>query len=209
MEFPTNSFLQDTNSSSSSDNDTLEFFEKAYNELEGSNRPKKKMVDRDRIHANEVLIEDYFVENPVYNAEMFRDHFRLPKDLFLKIVGYIEVSKEWFQEYYDGMGKRSFTPTQKFTSAIRQLAISNPPHQFDEYLAMSDRTSRECLQFFCHVIIKLYAKEFLRKPTRHDIACIYAAHEARWHLEWRNCPRELRVAYFRVTLKDQPSYLKR
>ncbi|KAJ0928646.1 putative harbinger transposase-derived protein [Helianthus annuus] len=78
---------------------------------------------------------------------------------------------------------------------------------------MSDRTSRECLQFFCNAIIKLYAKEFLRKLTRHDIARIYAAHEARWHfpgmlgsidcthIEWRNCPRELRGAYVRGDIK--------
>ncbi|XP_022040951.1 uncharacterized protein LOC110943514 [Helianthus annuus] len=98
MEFLTDSFPIDTHSETSSHNETLEFFEKVYNELEGSSRPKKKMVDRDRIHANERLMKDYFVENPVYNAEMFRDQFRLPKDLFLKIVGDIEVSKEWFQE---------------------------------------------------------------------------------------------------------------
>ncbi|KAJ0535978.1 hypothetical protein HanIR_Chr09g0436491 [Helianthus annuus] len=147
-----------TDRSLSFDDDTLEIFEKTYNELEGLSRPKKKMVDRDCIHANEVLMKDYFVENPVYNAKTFRDQFRLPKDLFLKIVGDIESNEEWFQERYDGRGKRSFTPIQKCTSAIRQLTTGNPPDQFDEYLGMSERTSRECLQFFCNAIIKLYAK---------------------------------------------------
>ena len=78
---------------------------------------------------------------------------------------------------------------------------------------MSARTSRECLLFFCNAIIKLYGNEFLRKPTRHDITRIYAAHEARWHfpgmlgsidcthIEWRNCPRELRGAYVRGDVK--------
>ena len=179
MKFPTDSFPLDTDSSSSTDDDTLEFFTKAYNELEGSSRPKKKMVDRDRIHANEVLMKDYFVENPVYNAKTFRNRFRLPKYLFLKIVADVEASEEWFQEGYDGRGKRSFTPIQKCTSAIRQLATGNPPDQFDEYLAMSARTSRECLLFFCNAIIKLYGNKFLRKPTRHNITRIYAAHEAR------------------------------
>jgi hypothetical protein len=171
------------------------------------------MVDRDRIHANEVLMKDYFVENPVYNAETFRNRFRLPKDLFLKIVADVEASEEWYQEGYDGRGKRSFTPIQKCTSAIRQLATGNPPDQFDEYLAMSARTSRECLLFFCNAVIKLYDKEFIRKPTRHGITRIYAAHEARWHfpgmlgsidcthIEWRNCPRELRGSYVRGDVK--------
>ncbi|KAJ0588395.1 putative (-)-beta-caryophyllene synthase [Helianthus annuus] len=174
---------------------------------------QKKMVDRDRIRANEVLMNDYFVENPLYNAETFRDRFRLPKELFLKIVGDIEASEEWFQECYDARGKPSFTPIQKCTSAIRQLATGNPSDQYDEYLAMSERTSRECLQFFCNAVIKLYANEFLRKPTSHDISRIYAAHEARWHfpgmlgsidcthIEWKNCPRELRGAYVRGDIK--------
>uniref|UniRef100_A0A251UEE0 Putative harbinger transposase-derived protein n=1 Tax=Helianthus annuus TaxID=4232 RepID=A0A251UEE0_HELAN len=217
MKFPTDSTFpisSDTDSESSSDNDTLNYFVSVYNELDAeSSRPKKKMVDRDRIRANEVLMNDYFVENPLYNAETFRDRFRLPKELFLKIVGDIEASEEWFQERYDARGKPSFTPIQKCTSAIRQLATGNPPDQYDEYLAMSERTSRECLQFFCNAVIKLYANEFLRKPTSHDISRIYAAHEARWHfpgmlgsidcthIEWKNCPRELRGAYVRGDIK--------
>ncbi|MFS7993834.1 hypothetical protein Hanom_Chr12g01098751 [Helianthus anomalus] len=68
------------------------------------------MVDRDRIRANEELMNDYFVENPLYNAETFRDRFCLPKELFLKIVGDIEASEEWFQERYDARGKPSFMP---------------------------------------------------------------------------------------------------
>ncbi|KAJ0897423.1 hypothetical protein HanRHA438_Chr08g0345581 [Helianthus annuus] len=152
MEFPTDSTFpmsSDTDSESSSDNDTLNYFVSVYDELDAeSSRPKKKMVDRDRIRANEVLMNDYFLENPLYNAETFRDRFRLPKELFLKIVGDIEASEEWFQERYDARGKPSFTPIQKCTSAIRQLATGNPPDQYDEYLAMSERTSRECLHFF-------------------------------------------------------------
>ncbi|KAJ0907719.1 hypothetical protein HanRHA438_Chr07g0302381 [Helianthus annuus] len=185
MEFPTDSTFpmsSDTDTESSSDNDTLNYFVSVYNELDAeSSRPKKKMVGRDRISANEVLMNDYFVENPLYNAETFRDRFRLPKELFLKIVGDIEASEGWFQEGYDARGKPSFTPIQKCTSAIRQLATGNLPDQYDEYLAMSERTSRECLQFFCNAVIKLYSNEFLRKPTSHDISRIYAAHEARWH----------------------------
>ncbi|XP_021996328.1 uncharacterized protein LOC110893530 [Helianthus annuus] len=155
MDFPTDSFPLDTDSSLSSDDDTLDFFDTVYNELEGLSRPNKKMMDRDRIHAIEVLMKDYFVENQVYNAKTFRNRFRLPKDLFLKIVANIEAGEEWFQEGYDGRGTRSLTSIQKCTSAIRQLATGNPTDEFNEYLAMSARTSRECWQFFCNAIIKL------------------------------------------------------
>ncbi|MFS7914437.1 hypothetical protein Hanom_Chr02g00153371 [Helianthus anomalus] len=73
MEFPTDSTFpmsSDTDTESSSDNDTLNFFVSVYNELDAeSSRPKKKMVDRDRIRANEVLMNDYFVENPLYKHD--------------------------------------------------------------------------------------------------------------------------------------------
>ena len=66
--------------------------------------------------------------------------------------------------------KKSFTAIQKCSSAIKQLATGAPPDEFDEYLEMAQRTSRECLQFFCEAIIQLYARDFLRRPTSHDIA---------------------------------------
>ncbi|MFS7990353.1 hypothetical protein Hanom_Chr11g01057811 [Helianthus anomalus] len=66
MEFPTDSTFpmsSDSDTESSSDNETLKYFVSVYNELDtSSSRPKKKMVDRDRIRANEVLMNDYFVE---------------------------------------------------------------------------------------------------------------------------------------------------
>ncbi|KAJ0450583.1 hypothetical protein HanRHA438_Chr15g0696801 [Helianthus annuus] len=222
MEFPTDSTFpmsSDSDTESSSDNETLKYFVSVYNELDAeSSRPKKKMVDHDRIRANEVLMNDYFVKNPLYNAETFRDRIRLPKELFLKIVGDIEASEEWFQERYDARGKPSFTPIQKCTSAIRQLATGNPPDQYDEYLAMSARTSRECLQFFCNAVIKLYGKEFLREPTSHDISRIYAAHEARWHFLGCSVASIVHISSGKIvqescegrmlgeTSKDQPSY---
>ncbi|KAJ0802267.1 hypothetical protein HanPI659440_Chr03g0127181 [Helianthus annuus] len=65
MEFPTDSTFpmsSDSDTESSSDNETLNFFVSVYNELDAeSSRPKKKMVDCDRICANEVLMNDYFV----------------------------------------------------------------------------------------------------------------------------------------------------
>nr|XP_043629783.1 uncharacterized protein LOC122601074 [Erigeron canadensis] len=47
---------------------------------------------------------------------------------------------------------------------------------------MADRTSRECLINFCDAVINIYGREFLRRPTSHDIAMIQQAHEARHHL---------------------------
>lgn len=170
---------------------------------------KKRYVPRDRIKAHNQLLDDYFRDDPIYNAETFRTRFRLPKELFMKIVDDIEARFEWFQEGYDARGKRSFVAIQKCTSAIRQLAYGNPPDSYDEYLAMSARTSRECLEFFCNAVIILYEKEFLRRPTSHDVALLQNAHGSYHnlpgmlgsldctHWEWRMCPTALQGQFHR------------
>ena len=67
----------------------------------------------------------------------------------------------------------------------------------------------ECLDYFCNAIIELYGREFLRRPTSHDIARLYEFHEGQHHIPgmlgsidcthfvWRNCPRHLKGQYKR------------
>ncbi|XP_022007526.1 uncharacterized protein LOC110906742 [Helianthus annuus] len=54
----------------------------------------------------------------------------------------VQANNSWFQEGVDGRMKKSFTPMQKVTSAITQLATGNLPNENDEYLNMAKRTSR-------------------------------------------------------------------
>ncbi|XP_021979982.1 uncharacterized protein LOC110876112 [Helianthus annuus] len=85
-------------------------------------------------------MEDYFVEDLKYNKDIFRHRFRMSKRLFLKIVADVEANDSWFQEALDARGRKGFTPLQKVTSAIKQLA--------------TERTSRECLEYFCDTSIE-------------------------------------------------------
>ena len=67
----------------------------------------------------------------------------------------------------------------------------------------------ECLDKFCDAIIKLYGREFLRRPTTHDIARLFEVHEEKHHIPgmlgsidcthftWRNCPKYLKGQYKR------------
>ncbi|GKB61204.1 WAT1-related protein isoform X1 [Tanacetum coccineum] len=55
----------------------------------------------------------------------------------------------------------------KCTSAIRQLAYDTVA--LDEYLQMSEKTSRDSLKAFCKGIMDLYGDEFLRRPTNTDV----------------------------------------
>nr|XP_043609668.1 uncharacterized protein LOC122581503 [Erigeron canadensis] len=127
----------------------------------------------------------------------------------IDIVRDIEANFPYFQERYDARGRKSFTAIQKCTSAVRQLATGNAPDEYDEYLCMAARTARETLDYFCDAIIRLYSREYLRRPTSHDVARIFEAHELRHHMpgmlgsidcthvEWSACPRRLRGQYTR------------
>ncbi|KAJ9537611.1 hypothetical protein OSB04_030344 [Centaurea solstitialis] len=126
-------------------------------EAEPSNpRPRGPNKDRGREDRHDKLVADYFSDNPVYNDEDFKRRFRM-------------------------MGckrREGVFSASKCTSAIRQLAYGTSSDSMDEYLRMGETTSRECLNFFCQGIIKLYMRQYLRKPTASDIQAIYALHES-------------------------------
>ena len=110
---------------------------------------RRVVLVRRRFEAQERLMRDYFVKEPTYNPRQFRRRFRMHKGLFLKICGDLETEYTFFQQRYDGAGKLGFSPIQKCTSAIRQLAFGVNSDLLDEYLHMSERTSRESLTHFC------------------------------------------------------------
>ena len=187
--------------------------------FEEENRPwiSRNPINRDREGAEERLMADYFNDHCRYPLSVFRKRYRMRRKLFLKIVKGISTYEadplpdhfNYFRVRPDCTGRMSLSVIMKCTAAIRQLAYGNTPDAFDEYLQMAKRTSRESLQFFCDAIIQIYSRDYLRRPTSHDIACLYEAHEARHHIpgmigsldcthfDWRNCPIELRGQYKR------------
>ncbi|XP_021974545.1 uncharacterized protein LOC110869614 [Helianthus annuus] len=167
-------------SSEESSGSSILFFQNLIEEAElqdtgTSNR--RRYIKHQRELGHETLMADYFVEDPKYNEDIFRHRFRISKSLFLKIVSDVEANDSWFQEGYDARGRKGFTPLQKVTSAIKQFTTGSTPDENDEYLHMAERTSRECLECFCDTVCKIYAPEFLHRPTSHDMTLLYEAHE--------------------------------
>nr|XP_043639859.1 uncharacterized protein LOC122610973 [Erigeron canadensis] len=120
-------------------------------------RAKSKVVNRNCWTASERLHRDYFFDEPKYDDDLFEERYRMSKRLFLKIVHDLESRYAYFQDSYDARLAKSFTPIQKCTSAIRQLATGNPSDEYNEYLEMAGRTSHECLQFFVTLSLTLIA----------------------------------------------------
>ncbi|XP_015690500.1 uncharacterized protein LOC102714086 isoform X2 [Oryza brachyantha] len=50
------------------------------------NSGPRRYLSRPREEANQRLMEDYFMQNPIYNSTIFRRRFRMRRPLFVRIV---------------------------------------------------------------------------------------------------------------------------
>ncbi|CAJ2645104.1 unnamed protein product [Trifolium pratense] len=150
--------------------------------------------------ANQRLIDDYFANEPTYDDAMFRRRYRMQKHLFLRIVGDLSSSDNYFTQRADAAKKEGISPLAKCTTAIRMLAYGMAADAVDEYIKIGGTTALECLRRFCKGIIRLYEQEYLRAPTQDDLQKILHVSELRgfprmigsidcMHWEWKNCPK--------------------
>nr|VDD55450.1 unnamed protein product [Brassica oleracea] len=99
-----------------------------------NNPTRRAYIERDWELEHNQLWNDYFKKNPTYPPEMFKRRFRMNKQLFLRIV-------------------------ERLT--IRMLAYRQSGDTYDEYLRLSESTSRLCLENFTNAIIQLFGDEYL------------------------------------------------
>ncbi|GKD95381.1 ALP1-like protein isoform X1 [Tanacetum coccineum] len=79
-----------------------------------------------------------------------------------------------------GAHEQDIFPLIKCTSAIRQLKYGVNASFLDEYMQISERSSRMALDHFCEAFIDIYGPKYLRKPT-----------------EWFGCPYAFKGQYVR------------
>nr|XP_043620267.1 uncharacterized protein LOC122592123 [Erigeron canadensis] len=179
----------------------------------------RRTIIRNHVEASTRLYNHYFAPQPVYPADYFRRRFRMPKEMFLRIVNdiyhfdVVQPLPKHFVFFHnaltDAVGRPTLNIFQKCTSAIRQLAYASTADQLDEYLEMGSQTSTDSLNYFCKCVVQLYHSEFLRKPTQEDVNRVTAKHEAVhgfsgmlesvdcMHWAWRNCPTAWQGQYTR------------
>ncbi|GJY34033.1 ALP1-like protein [Tanacetum coccineum] len=97
--------------------------------------------------------------------------------LFNQIVIDVSNHDPFFRTNMNCAGRQAIFGLLKCTSAIRQLAYGVHADFLDEYMQISERTSRTALDRFCQVVMEIYGPEFLRKPTVTDIEKLYRHHE--------------------------------
>ena len=75
---------------------------------------------------------------------------------------------KFFQLRYDARGRRGFTTLQKCAAAIRLMAMGESPDTMDDYMRMSERTTRESLYRLSKCVVETFRDVYLRKPSLYD-----------------------------------------
>ncbi|ETV88213.1 hypothetical protein H257_01519 [Aphanomyces astaci] len=145
-------------------------------------------------------MRDYLGPNPMYNDELFRRRFRVPKTLFNRICCEVATTDPWFLQQRDAAGKRGATKEQKTTAALRMLAYGIAADATNEYCRLAESTAMACMKRFAMAIVTTYESEYLRTPNDDDMSSILATNAARglpgmlcsldcMHWFWEKCPR--------------------
>ncbi|GKE97048.1 ALP1-like protein, partial [Tanacetum coccineum] len=133
----------------------------------------------------------------------------MARPLFNEIVTAVIDHDPFFRSNMDCAGRQGIFGLLKCTSAIRQLAYGVHADFLDEYMQISERTSRMALDHFCQAVMQIYRPVVLRKPTVTDIGKLYPHHEEKhgfsgmlgspnctdW--EWFGCPYAFKAHYVR------------
>ncbi|KAM1991203.1 hypothetical protein ACFX15_032373 [Malus domestica] len=163
-------------------------------------------LDRKREKRGKNLLEDYFIPNSIFPDHIFRQRFRMQRNLFNKIMSDICNHDSYFVQKEDDFHVLGLIPKQKITASLRMLAYGASTDQVDEIARMGKTTVLESLMRFCSAIEALYTNEYLRTPTPRDMRRLLRNGEMRgfpgmirsmdcMHWTWKNCPSAWQGAY--------------
>lgn len=116
---------------------------------------------RDREHAHEELVSQYFSETPVYSDLMSGTRFRMRRPLFLQIVEALGRWSPYFTQRTDSTNGEGLSPLIKRTAVMRMLAYGTTD-ALDENLKIGKSTTLECLRNFAQCVVETFGLEFLR-----------------------------------------------
>ncbi|XP_048600013.1 uncharacterized protein LOC106372888 [Brassica napus] len=188
-----------------------EIVEDYYNDIvedQPDDEANRAYIEQDREGGDDQLWNDYFSEDPTYSAQIFRRHFCMKKNLFLRIVRALKQNFIFFQQRKDATGRWGLSSLQKCMTAIRLLAYGTAADSVDEYLRLAGTTEHSCLHHFTDAIIQLFGDEYLRRPTKEDLQRLLYIGEQHgfpgmigsidcMHWEWKNCPTAWKGQYTR------------
>ena len=173
-----NSFARLLNDSSSSDEEERNTWFAAAIEFERQNsqgagsrdRISRQYRYRDRVSGHSRLLNDYFVENPVYDETLFRRRFCLSRPLFLRILHTLQQRNQYFVQRRNAANTLGLSDEQKMTAALCMLAYSMSADSLDEYVRIGETTTIEYVKRLFHGVVEIFGPEYLRSPNAADIS---------------------------------------
>ncbi|KAL6219361.1 hypothetical protein ACLB2K_007120 [Fragaria x ananassa] len=158
-------------------------------------RPNQLREREDKVKC---MLEDYFVERPIFNDEEFRVRYRMSHSVFNRIWGDLCNYDRYFVQKIDAAKKVSLIPQQKMASSLRMLTYGASADQCAEYCRMVKSTSIECHQRFTIGIVALYSADYLRASNPADLKRLLVKGERRgfprmigsidcMYWKWKNC----------------------
>jgi hypothetical protein len=169
------------------------------------NRSFRRQFNHQR--AIDCLNEDYLGPDALYGAE-FPAQFRISLSRFELIMQDVMASNnKFFTNNTCVTNKPVATVQARLLLPLKTYAYGVPPHCFVDYFQMSFGYAGQCCREFDKLMITLYAKEYLRTPTKDDIKSIVALHKAQHkvdgmlasldctHTYWKNCPSAWKGQY--------------
>ena len=202
-----NFFARLLNDSSSSDEEerntwfaaAIEFERKNSQGAGSGDRISRQYRYRDRVSGHSRLLNDYFVENPVYDETLFHRLFRLSRPLFLRILHMLQQRNPYFVQRRNAANTLGLSGEQKMTAALRMLAYGMSADSLDEYVRIGETTTIECVKRFCQGVVEIFGPEYLRSPNAADISrLLRKANQCGFpgmlgsldsmHWAWKNCP---------------------
>ena len=125
-------------------------FERQNSQGTGSgDRISRQYRYRDRVSDHSWLLNDYLVENPVYNKTLFHRRFRLSRPLFLRILHMLQQHNDYFVQRRNAANTVGLSGEQKMMAALRMLAYGMSADSLDEYVRIGESTTIECVKRFC------------------------------------------------------------
>ncbi|XP_052621677.1 uncharacterized protein LOC128127269 [Lactuca sativa] len=146
-----------------------------------------------------------YYQNRLGETSRPRPNLRMPPLRRNHEAGHDRLIEDYFTDDAVYAGKKGFSPIQKCTASIRQLAYGMGADKWDEYFRMSERTVRDYVYKFCKATCLVYGQRYLRKPTINDIHQLYTVHEGKhgfpgmlgsidcMHWSWALCPNAWRA----------------
>ena len=152
-----NFFKRILNDSSSSDEEERNTWFAAAIEFERQNsqstgsgdRISRQYRYRDRVSGHSRLLNDYFIENPVYDETLFHRRFHLSRPLFLRILHTLQQHNDYFVQRRNDDNTVGLSGEQKMTAALRMLPYGMSADSLDEYVRIGETTTIECVKRFC------------------------------------------------------------